>query len=523
MAVIKRLRGSDVKGTGMISTLDFGARRMVQASAIALLVLGLSLPSNAANWYVNSAVATSGNGQSWSTAWKAFTNISWSAVQAGDTIYISGGSTSRTYSQTLTVGKSGSATSPIRIARGVNSGHNGIPIINGAGTRSWGVLVENDNHIVLSGLEVRNHTSGQIRVRFTPTGGNVRVENNVVFTGNGRGIDVRLNEGVVTVAGNRCTTPASTASQTDCFYSSENRDVLWQGNFGEVSNDNTSGHSDVFQSYQDYRLRIIGNTFISPPVGGHNKTVWLEEARVEILVANNVVVAKGPAFNLSYWRSVASTTNELIRYYNNTAYGGTRALAMERAPRLQMKNNIAWPRANGVAVFLNLVTVPAGAIDYNMLWAPSASISNQHSSYSGWRAAGRDPNGLNANPLFVSPGTDFHLQTGSQAIDAGTMLAEVVTYRDGAARPQGAAYDMGAYEVAGTLPPPDAPTLDFTGASFSWQATNADSCVASGAWSGSKPVSGSQQLAAPIGGQYVLNCTGPGGQAQRSVTITVSP
>jgi hypothetical protein len=55
--------------------------------------------------------------------------------------------------------------------------------------------------------------------------------------------------------------------------------------------------------------------------------------------------------------------------------------------------------------------------------------------------------GSSYNPLFVNPSAgDFHLQAGSPAIDAGTMIALVATDFDGIPRPQGAAYDIGAYE-----------------------------------------------------------------------------
>lgn len=56
------------------------------------------------------------------------------------------------------------------------------------------------------------------------------------------------------------------------------------------------------------------------------------------------------------------------------------------------------------------------------------------------------------NPLFVNPGAnDFHLVAGSPAIDAG--LAILVTEDlDGNVRPQGNAFDMGAYEYGGPRP-----------------------------------------------------------------------
>lgn len=51
------------------------------------------------------------------------------------------------------------------------------------------------------------------------------------------------------------------------------------------------------------------------------------------------------------------------------------------------------------------------------------------------------------NPLFVDAANhDFHLQTGSPAIDAGITLTAVPTDFDDITRPQGLGYDIGAYE-----------------------------------------------------------------------------
>jgi hypothetical protein len=67
---------------------------------------------------------------------------------------------------------------------------------------------------------------------------------------------------------------------------------------------------------------------------------------------------------------------------------------------------------------------------------------------------------FNANPLFVNPTAgDFHLQAKSPAIDAGTTLPQVTMDLDGNPRPQGAGYDIGAYEFPSGAPqPPNPPT-----------------------------------------------------------------
>ena len=68
-----------------------------------------------------------------------------------------------------------------------------------------------------------------------------------------------------------------------------------------------------------------------------------------------------------------------------------------------------------------------------------------------------------ANPLFVTNGSDFHLQSSSPAINAGTSAVSsmVTTDYDFISRPQGSAYDIGAYEYVssgGATTPPAPPT-----------------------------------------------------------------
>jgi len=55
-----------------------------------------------------------------------------------------------------------------------------------------------------------------------------------------------------------------------------------------------------------------------------------------------------------------------------------------------------------------------------------------------------------------------------------------------------------------------------------WTSTNADSCNASGDWSGNKPTQGDEYLSKPRGTYtFILTCTGPGGSASDSVTVRV--
>lgn len=87
-------------------------------------------------------------------------------------------------------------------------------------------------------------------------------------------------------------------------------------------------------------------------------------------------------------------------------------------------------------------------------------------------------------------------------------------------------------------PPPLAPTVNLlvndgdgpitvatgTAATLNWTSTNTSACAASNAWSGPKPISGSESTGAlnVVGSfTYTLTCTGAGGSASDSVTINV--
>jgi hypothetical protein len=74
-----------------------------------------------------------------------------------------------------------------------------------------------------------------------------------------------------------------------------------------------------------------------------------------------------------------------------------------------------------------------------------------------------------------------------------------------------------------TLTADPASILPGTSSTLSWSSTNADSCSASGAWSGSKATLG-EEVVGPldVDSQFTLTCEGAGGTAEQSVTVTVS-
>lgn len=82
------------------------------------------------------------------------------------------------------------------------------------------------------------------------------------------------------------------------------------------------------------------------------------------------------------------------------------------------------------------------------------------------------------------------------------------------------------------LPPTPAPSVSISASAstidagqnvtLTWNTTDADSCSASGAWSGPKPTGGNEAIG-PLSAtsEFVLSCAGVGGNSSDSVTVTV--
>jgi hypothetical protein len=106
-------------------------------------------------------------------------------------------------------------------------------------------------------------------------------------------------------------------------------------------------------------------------------------------------------------------------------------------------------------------------------------------------------------------------------------LTATATYSLTCSGPRGTA----SASVTITVGAAPAPTVSFTAtplnifvgqvSTLAWASTNAVSCTASGGWSGAQPLSGELVVLTASTRTYTLTCTGPGGTAAKSVTVTV--
>ncbi len=100
-----------------------------------LLLFILQYTAIATNWYVSTSTSGNGSGDSWANK-RILSSFNWAQVQPGDVVYIDGGSSGLTYTTNLIPNKSGTASQPITITRGVDAGHNGTPTFTTSSYRS---------------------------------------------------------------------------------------------------------------------------------------------------------------------------------------------------------------------------------------------------------------------------------------------------------------------------------------------------------------------------------------------------
>jgi len=127
-----------------------------------------------------------------------------------------------------------------------------------------------------------------------------------------------------------------------------------------------------------------------------------------------------------------------LRIYNNTFYLNNNTTIdvytdeikiVDDVNLLSIKNNIIYAVAGRYALVFTTPQTHA-VINNNCLYQTSGNLILYNGSYktwSYWQGYGFDTNGINANPLFISS-SDFHLQSGSPAINAGVDVGLTTDY-----------------------------------------------------------------------------------------------
>ncbi len=150
-------------------------------------------------------------------------------------------------------------------------------------------------------------------------------------------------------------------------------------------------------------------------------------------------------YNNTFYRSGRNTAGPFLFRYSTTRGSGHYG---------QVYNNLfvecgSDPSRSDIGWYGIEAGVTGVQCDYNLVIGIGAGLTKK-----GFQSAGREMNGINGNdPLFVNPDAlDFRLQSISPAITAGKTVSGFNDDLVGVTRPQGVAWDMGAYEFRTDTP-----------------------------------------------------------------------
>ncbi len=177
----------------------------------------------------------------------------------------------------------------------------------------------------------------------------------------------------------------------------------------------------------------------------HDHPISLEDAAGDITIRNNIFYNMKRGYAIQLYGG----TFENVNIENNTfafanPYTDGHIVVNASLVNSRIDNNIFYDPTNVAIVFA--VSSHSNTTVRNNVAYPDTVSSG---STSGVTFSGNLPS---TDPKLVNASTfDFHLQSGSPAIDTGLTLSDVTVDYDGHVRPQGAAYDIGAYEYVGSL------------------------------------------------------------------------
>ena len=381
------------------------------------------------------------------------------AASSGDTVQVAAG----TYYENITM-KSDVV---------IQGAGQGISIIDGGGSGSVVTAIDVDSTATLDGFTITNGVSGagggMYNYQSSPS------VTNCIFLGNsgaggGGGMYNYYSSPTVescTFSGN---TSANNGGGMYNYYSSPAvENCAFLGNisdlYGGGMRNNNSSPTVTNCSFYDNSAAYWGggmyNTDYSSPTlesctfsentaskgGGMYTGINSSPGLINCTFSGNSATMGGGMFNTAF---SSGTVTNCIFSENSASLGGgiNNDHASQTLTNCTFSGNSA---VLGGGMYNESSSSPT--VTNNILWGDSpseiynASSSSPSVAYSDIQGGFTGTGNIDADPKFVDAANeDYHLQQGSPCIDTGTPSGAPATDLEGNPRPQGAGYDMGAYE-----------------------------------------------------------------------------
>jgi len=236
-------------------------------------------------------------------------------------------------------------------------------------------------------------------------------------------------------------------------------DLIFKGNLirnvGGYYTSSQIGICGVYAGPGQYNLVFDGNVFHDIGRTGpadmmaHDHGLYLHSSNTTII--NNLFYSLAAGWGVQTASGFSGVIeNNTFAFPMSTQVG--QLMLWDTNGDVMIRNNIFYEPAS-TAITTYAFSPKSCTIDHNIIFGPSTVISGSGCSVSSNYFI--DPKLSNAASY------DFSLTAGSPAIDKGVTLSGVTSDFDGTPRPQGAAYDIGAYEyISGsTSAAPPAPPV----------------------------------------------------------------
>jgi parallel beta-helix repeat protein len=410
--------------------------------------------------------------QPWRTIQKAANTMT-----AGDSVRVAAG----TYPERVTVSTSGTIGAMITFSAIGDASTQGFTVIGDyikiegftvtATACSWnppgaGIWIEGD-YFVVDNNYLYNSPRAGLHTRPSSSGGTIT--NNRAFRNGQAGFIiegtnhlVENNEVWGTVAYHTATSCSNDADgflffgTGHAFRGNYIHDIDYSG-----ENQGQHPHIDCFQTWSDeyheaaHDVIFEQNVCINLDAQSQDEVgqgFMVEGGASDLLIRNNIIQA---------FRIINTVDSSHLAVVNNSFTGRLSApseyypmgISVTNTPYMTIMNNIFYDIRGSAIVIKDSASSQGLDVGYNCVYR-SDGIMPGGSPY---------PNDLwNVNPMFMDASAgDFHLRPDSPLMDAGEYLTSVVNDFDNTPRPQGAGYDIGAFEslTAGpTATPVPSPT-----------------------------------------------------------------